>query len=236
MHARLNLPIPSLSPSTLPITGSDQRFPVRRVYCVGRNYVAHIREMKEGDERDPPLFFQKPADAVVENGASIPYPPDTDDFQFEIELVVALGDGGRNLKPESALEKIFGYAVGIDLTRRDRQREMREKMLPWERGKSFDASAPCSAIRRVSEIGHISAGSITLHVDGVEKQSGDLSQMIWNVPEIIANLSSSFALAPGDLIMTGTPAGVGAVLPGQRLHGQIDGVGELTVFIAPREV
>lgn len=192
--------------------------------------------MKEGDERDPPFFFQKPADSVVADSVSIPYPPDTDDFQFEIELVVALGDGGRDLKPEQALEKVFGYAVGIDLTRRDRQREMRGKMLPWERGKSFDASAPCSAIRRVSEIGHISKGSITLDLDGVEKQRGDLAQMIWNVPEIIANLSSSFTLAAGDLIMTGTPAGVGPVLPGHRLHGQIEGVGELTVFIAPREV
>jgi fumarylpyruvate hydrolase len=233
--ASFALPIPTLSPATLPIAGTDARFPVRRIYCVGRNYLDHIREMKEGDERDPPFFFQKPSDAIVENGATIPYPPDTEDFQFEVELVVALGAGGRNLSSTSALDCVFGYAVGIDLTRRDQQRDMRARMLPWERGKSFDASAPCGLIHRASEISHPARGAITLNVGSAERQRGDLSQMIWNVPEIIANLSTSYRLAAGDLIMTGTPAGVGPVFPGDRIHGAIEGVGEILITIGQRE-
>jgi fumarylpyruvate hydrolase len=231
----LDLPIPSLAVPTLPIARVGARFPVRRIYCVGRNYVDHIREMKEGDERDPPFFFQKPSDAVVEDGATIPFPPDTDDFQFEIELVVALGGGGCNLASSSATDIIFGYAVGIDLTRRDQQRDMREKMLPWERGKSFDASAPCGLIHPVSEVGHPSRGAITLEVNGKEHQRGDLVRMIWNVPEIIANLSRSYRLAPGDLIMTGTPAGVGPLAPGDRIRGAVEGVGTLNLQIGARE-
>jgi len=230
-----DLPVPVLTPATLPVAGLSARFPVRRVYCVGRNYVEHIREMKEGDERDPPFFFQKPADAIVEDGATIAYPPDTDDLQFEIELVVALGVGGRNLSSGNALQAVFGYAVGIDLTRRDQQRDMRAKMLPWERGKSFDASAPCGAIHRVSEVGHPSRGSITLDVNGRRRQRGDLEQMIWNVPEIIVNLSSSYRLAPGDIIMTGTPAGVGQLLPGDHVRGDIEGVGKVAIAIGARE-
>jgi fumarylpyruvate hydrolase len=230
-----DLPIPVLTAATLPIAGLSARFPVRRIYCVGRNYVAHIREMKEGDERDPPFFFQKPSDAVVEDGATIAYPPDTDDFQFEIELVLALGAGGRNLSSRNALDCVYGYTVGIDLTRRDQQRDMRAKMLPWERGKSFDASAPCGSIQRASEVGHPSRGAITLHVNDSERQRGELAHMIWNVPEIIANLSASYRLAPGDLIMTGTPAGVGALSPGDRVTGAIDGVGSLTITIGARE-
>ena len=218
------------------VEGNPARFPVRRVYCVGRNYLDHIREMKEADERDPPFFFQKPSDAVVEDGAVIAYPPDTKDFQFEVELVVALGAGGRNLSEQDALGCVYGYAVGIDLTRRDQQRDMRAKMLPWERGKSFDASAPCGVIRRAAEIGHPAKGAIMLAVNGVERQHGDLAQMIWNVPEIIANLSSSYRLAPGDLIMTGTPAGVGAIVPGDHLLGRIEGVGALTVMIGAEEI
>jgi fumarylpyruvate hydrolase len=227
--------IPVVTPTTLPIAGAKDRFPVRRIYCVGRNYVEHIREMKEGDERDPPFFFQKPTDAIVEDGATIPYPADTEDLQFEIELVVAIGRGGRNLAQTEALDCVFGYAVGIDLTRRDQQRDMRAKMLPWERGKAFDASAPCGPIHRASEIGHPSKGAITLQVDGAERQRGDLEQLIWNVPEIIANLSDSYQLAPGDLIMTGTPAGVGPVQPGNTIHGRVEGVGDLTISIGPRE-
>ena len=227
--------LPVVPAPTLAIAGSAERFPVRRIYCVGRNYVEHIREMKEGEERDPPFFFQKPSDAVVPGGATIPYPPDTDDFQFEIELVVAIGTGGRTIAKAAALGHVFGYAVGIDLTRRDQQRDMRSKMLPWERGKAFDASAPCGPIHLVSAIGHPASGAITLAVNGTEKQRGDIAEMIWNVPEIIANLSTSYALAPGDLIMTGTPAGVGPVLPGDRIHGRVEGVGELTITIGPRE-
>jgi fumarylpyruvate hydrolase len=233
MSATMNIPV--VTPTTLPIAGAEDRFPVRRIYCVGRNYVEHIREMKEGDERDPPFFFQKPTDAIVENGATIPYPSDTEDLQFEIELVVAIGRGGRNLAQTEALDCVFGYAVGIDLTRRDQQRDMRAKMLPWERGKAFDASAPCGPIHRASDIGHPSKGAITLHVDAAERQRGDLEQLIWNVPEIIANLSASYRLAPGDLIMTGTPAGVGPVQPGNTIHGRVEGVGDLTISIGPRE-
>jgi len=229
------LPLPVVSQPSLPIAGSAERFAVRRIYCVGRNYVDHIREMKEGDERDPPFFFQKPSDSIVVDGGTVAYPADTEDFQFEIELVVALGAGGRNVSKGQALEMVFGYAVGLDLTRRDRQREMRAKMLPWERGKAFDASAPCSAIVRASEIGHPAQGSITLDVDGASRQTGDIAHMIWNVPEIIANLSASYALAPGDLIMTGTPAGVGPVHPGETMHGRVQGVGTITITIAPRE-
>jgi len=228
-------PVPVLMAATLPIAGLSARFPVRRIYCVGRNYVEHIREMKEGDERDPPFFFQKPSDAIVEDGATIAYPADTDDFQFEIELVVALGAGGRNLSSGNALEAVFGYAVGIDLTRRDQQRHMRAKMLPWERGKSFDASAPCGAIHRVSEVGHPSRGGITLEVNSRERQRGDLDQMIWNVPEIIANLSASYRLAPGDLVMTGTPAGVGRLSPGDHVRGAVEGVGRIAITIGARE-
>ena len=231
----LSATIPDVRTPAIAIAGSSETFPVRRIYCVGRNYVEHIREMKEGDERDPPFFFQKPSDAVVPDGATIPYPPDTEDLQFEIELVVAIGTGGRNIRTAEALEHVFGYAVGIDLTRRDQQRDMREKMLPWERGKAFDASAPCGKIHPASEVGHPASGAITLDVNGAEKQRGDLAQMIWNVPEIIANLSASYTLAPGDLIMTGTPAGVGPVVPSDRIHGRVEGVGDLTITIGPRE-
>jgi fumarylpyruvate hydrolase len=230
-----DLPVPVLSAATLPIAGLSARFPVRRIYCVGRNYVEHIREMKEGDERDPPFFFQKPSDAIVEDGATIAYPPDTSDFQFEIELVVALGAGGRNLSSDNALQAVFGYAVGIDLTRRDQQRDMRAKMLPWERGKSFDASAPCGAIHRVSEVGHPSRGGIRLDVNGRERQRGDLNQMVWNVPVIIANLSASYRLASGDLVMTGTPAGVGRLSPGDHVSGAVEGVGKISAAIGARE-
>jgi fumarylpyruvate hydrolase len=230
-----DLAVPVLAAATLPIAGLSVRFPVRRIYCVGRNYVEHIREMKEGDERDPPFFFQKPSDAIVQDGATVAYPADTDDFQFEIELVAALGAGGRNLSHANAREAVFGYAVGIDLTRRDRQRDMRAKMLPWERGKSFDASAPCGAIHRVSEVGHLARGAITLDVNGCERQRGDLSQMIWNVPEIIANLSASYRLVPGDLVMTGTPAGVGQLSPGDHVSGAVEGLGGIAITIGARE-
>jgi fumarylpyruvate hydrolase len=229
------LSAPVLQPATLTIAGETVRFPVRRIYCVGRNYLDHIREMKEGDERDPPFFFQKPADAVVEDGAVVGYPPDTLDLQFEVELVVAMGAGGHNIAREDALESVYGYAVGIDLTRRDQQRDMRARMLPWERGKSFDASAPCSAIHRVSDVGHPSRGVISLHVNNQERQRGDLGQMIWNVAEIISNLSASYRLAPGDLIMTGTPAGVGPVSPGDRIDAAIEAIGKLAITIGAPE-
>ena len=227
--------LPVVATPTLAIAGRAERCPIRRIYCVGRNYVDHIREMKEGDERDPPFFFQKPSDAIVANGSTIPYPPDTSDFQYEVELVVLLGEGGVNIPQDKALDHVLGYAIGLDLTRRDQQKDMRAKMLPWERGKAFDASAPCSALMLADHIGHPTKGAITLSVNGVEHQRGDLSQMIWNVPEIISNLSNSYKLMPGDMIMTGTPAGVGPVVIGDKLQGHIAGVGTLNVTIGPGE-
>jgi fumarylpyruvate hydrolase len=220
--------------TSLPIAGSAKRFPIRRIYCVGRNYVEHIREMKEGDERDPPFFFQKPTDAIVQDQAKVFYPMWTDDYQYELELVVAIGRGGHHVELKDALTLVFGYAVGLDMTRRDRQREAREKRLPWEMGKAFDQSAPCAAIRAIKDVGYPSAGGITLTVNGQPKQTGDLSQMIWNVPEIIANLSRQYELVPGDLIFTGTPAGAGPVVPGDILTGKIEGVGALQIEIASR--
>jgi fumarylpyruvate hydrolase len=218
--------------TALPIVGREDQFPVRRVYCVGRNYVAHIREMKEGDERDPPFFFQKPADAVVGGGADVTYPPHTEDFQFEAELVVAIGAEAVDVPVNRALDAVFGYAVGVDLTRRDRQRESFKTGLPWEIGKAFDQSAPISAIYPVASHGHHSAGAITLEVNGEMRQKGDLADLIWNVADTISFLSDYYRLQPGDLIFTGTPAGVGAVVKGDQLLGKIEGLGELRVTIA----
>jgi fumarylpyruvate hydrolase len=224
-----------LATPVLAVAGGAHAFPVRRVYCVGRNYVEHIREMKEGDERDPPFFFQKPSDAIVANGAELAYPPCTEDFQHEIELVVAIGKDGANIAVGEALSHVFGYAVGIDMTRRDRQREMRERMLPWEMGKAFDESAPCGPLHPVARIGHIGSGAITLSVNGELRQKGDLTQMIWNVPEIIANLSTQYELKAGDLIFTGTPAGVGPVVPGDRIEGVIEGLDTIHFTIGSRK-
>ncbi|MFL9825373.1 fumarylacetoacetate hydrolase family protein [Rhodoplanes sp. SY1] len=216
--------------ATLAVAGSDQLFPVRRIWCVGRNYVEHIREMGQ-DEREPPFFFAKPADAVVPDGATVPYPPLTKDMHHEVELVVALKGGGRNIRTEDALSLVYGYAVGIDLTRRDLQIASRKIQRPWEIGKAFDASAPCGALKPVSEIGHPSKGRITLACNGTLRQDGDLEQMIWNVPEVISKLSEMVALAPGDIIMTGTPAGVAATVAGDTLECAVEGVGTLTVKI-----
>jgi fumarylpyruvate hydrolase len=220
---------------TLPVAGGDGLFPVRRIYCVGRNYVEHIREMKEGDERDPPFFFQKPRDAIVMSGATIPYPVGTADFQHEIELVIAIGKGGRAIRASAGLDHVYGYAIGIDLTRRDRQVDMRKRMLPWEAGKAFDRSAPCGPLHPASLVGHRLEGAITLSVNGQERQRGDLSQMIWNVPEIVAKLSEDYALEAGDIIMSGTPAGVGPVVPGDEMTGAIDGLGEISIVIGAGE-
>ncbi len=222
--------------AALPVAGAASRFPVRRVYCVGRNYVSHIREMKEGDERDPPFFFQKPADALISDGGTVPYPSATADFQYEVELVVAIGMPGAFIPQDHALNHVYGYAVGIDMTRRDLQREARERQLPWEPGKSFDHSAPCGPIFRKEDVGHITSGAIGLSVNDVPHQQGDLRQMIWNVPEIITNLSKQYRLEPGDLIFTGTPAGVGPVDVGDRIEATIAGLGALTVTITSKEV
>lgn len=219
-----------VSPVSIGIAGSEQRFPVRRVYCVGRNYLAHIREMKEGDERDPPFFFQKPADAVVTD-AQVPYPPLTEDFQFEFELVVAVGREALQVSADEALDHVFGYAAGLDMTRRDRQRECHRRGLPWEQGKSFDHSAPCGPIHPAAEVGHIRSGSMSLHVNGVVRQDSLLEKMIWNVHEIVSALSLQYRLMPGDLIFTGTPEGVGSVQRGDRLVGRIEGLEPLHVEI-----
>jgi fumarylpyruvate hydrolase len=225
---------PAVTETLVPVLGGGV-FPVRRVYCVGRNYIEHIREMKEADERDPPFFFQKPRDAIVQDGETVPYPPLTSDFQFEGELVLAIGKPGRQIAVENALDHIFGYAAGIDLTRRDRQRDARDMRLPWEIGKSFDASAPCGIITSVTSGGHRTSGPFTLSVNGDERQRGDLSQMIWNVPEIVAQLSRQVSIEVGDLIYTGTPAGVGAVVPGDEIEVRIAGLEPLRITIAPPE-
>ncbi len=226
--------LPAVAVTEIPVAGGGV-FPVRRVYCVGRNYLDHIREMKEADEREPPFFFQKPRDAIVRDGAHVPYPPFTSDFQFEVELVVAVGRGGRNISAADAHSHIWGYAVGIDLTRRDRQRDARDLKLPWEVGKSFDASAPCGAILPARDGQHFEAVAITLSVNGIERQRGDIGQMIWNVPEVMAQLSRQVTLGAGDLIYTGTPAGVGPVVSGDVLTAHIDGLPSLTITIAPPE-
>jgi fumarylpyruvate hydrolase len=225
---------PAIPATEVPVMGGGF-FPVRRVYCVGRNYLDHVREMKEADERDPPFFFQKPRDAVVLDGTRIPYPPFTSDFQFEVELVVAIGRGGRNIAAGDANGHIWGYAVGIDLTRRDRQRDARDSRLPWEVGKSFDASAPCGTIIQGCDPGHFERCAITLSVNGVERQRGDIGQMIWSVAEVIAQLSRQVTLVAGDLIYTGTPSGVGPVVPGDLINARIDGLPPLTVTITPPE-
>jgi fumarylpyruvate hydrolase len=217
----------------LPVRGSDLRFPVRRIYCIGRNYLAHIREMGEADERDPPIFFQKPGDAVVEPGTTLPYPSGTADYQYEAELVAAIGVAGQDIAPGDALGHVWGYAVGLDMTRRDLQRALAKAGHPWENGKAFDHSAPCSEIVPVAQCGHPASGALTLSVNGQPRQRTDLSQLIWNIPEIIANLSRLYRLMPGDLIFTGTPDGVGPVHPGDEIEARVDGVGTLRACVGP---
>jgi len=223
--------IPAPAQTSVEVAGSGERFPVHRIYCVGRNYAAHAREMGMDPEREPPFFFSKPADAVVPNGAPVPYPPRTGNLHHEIELVVAIGTGGRDIPLASALTHVFGYAVGNDLTRRDLQLAAREKGQPWDVSKGFDRSAPVTAIRRAAEVGHPERGRIWIEVNGELRQQADLSEMIWNVPEIVAELSTLFDLAPGDLIFTGTPAGVGPVQRGDSLVGGIDGLETLRTTI-----
>ena len=219
-------PMPSL-----PVTGRDEVIPIRRIYCVGRNYAAHAVEMGSDPDREPPFFFAKPADAIVAGGGKIPYPPLTEDLQHEMELVVVLGSGGHDIPVEQALDHVFGYAAGLDMTRRDLQAEAKKTGRPWDMGKGFDYSAPCSPVRPASEIGHPAEGAIWLKVNGATRQSGDLNQQIWKVEEAIAYLSRFVALAAGDLIFTGTPAGVGRVVHGDRLEGHIDRVGDISVLV-----
>ena len=212
----------------VPVEGSSALFPVRRIYCVGRNYAAHRREMG-GDDRDPPFFFAKPADAIVVPGAAVPYPPRTANLHHEIELVVALKGGGSNVPVESALDLVFGYAVGVDLTRRDLQNAAKDKGQPWEAGKAFDASAPISAIKPWT--GPAPQGRITISVNGTVQQEGVVADMIWNVAEIISEASKLWTLAPGDLIFTGTPEGVAPIVAGDKIEGGVDGVGALSFTV-----
>ncbi|MFF1651371.1 fumarylacetoacetate hydrolase family protein [Streptomyces sp. NPDC058240] len=216
---------------SVPVTGIAERFPLRRVYCVGRNYVDHVREMREGDERDDPFFFQKPTDAVVPGDDQVPYPPRTSDFQFEGELVVAIGAEGVDVPVAQALDLVYGYAAGIDLTRRDRQRDCRDRQISWEAGKSFDASAPCGPITPRASVGDLAAAELRLDVNGEARQRTPLALMIWNVAEIISHLSTDYRLRPGDLIYTGTPAGVSAIVPGDVVHVEISGLTPLSVTI-----
>ncbi|HUF21955.1 MAG TPA: fumarylacetoacetate hydrolase family protein [Burkholderiales bacterium] len=215
----------------VPITGQKARFPVHRIYCVGRNYAAHAREMGKDPEKEPPFFFLKPADAVVPGGGTIHYPPGTSNLHHEIELVVALHREGRDIPVQKALEYVYGYAVGLDMTRRDLQFAARDMGRPWDFGKAFDESAPVTSIHPVASHGHRSEGRIWLEVNGEIRQQADLSDMIWNVPDTIAYLSRYYLLKPGDLIFTGTPAGVGAVERGDRLAGGVEGLEQLEVEI-----
>jgi fumarylpyruvate hydrolase len=216
--------------TAVPIRGSDKLFPVRRVYCIGRNYAAHAIEMGHDPNREPPFFFQKSADTIDVSG-SFPYPSQTKDVHHEVELVVALGKGGVNIPIVSALDHVWGYGIGLDMTRRDLQGIAKEMGRPWEIGKSFEKSAPMGPLVPAADIGHLSAGKIELKVNGKVKQTGDLNQMIWKVPEMISYLSDYFELAAGDIIMTGTPAGVAAVVAGDVMEAAVDGVGSLTVKV-----
>ena len=218
------------APVSIPIARGGL-FAVRRVYCVGRNYAEHVREMGN-DERDPPFFFTKPADAVVVGGAAMAYPPQTADLHHEVELVVAIGKDGRDIAVADALSHVYGYAVGLDMTRRDLQAAAKKAGRPWDMAKGFDQSAPIGSIEPASAIGHPDTGAITLAVNGVERQRGDLAEQIWGVAETIAYLSGLVTLRAGDLIMTGTPAGVGAVARGDVLEGSIAGVGSVRTIIA----
>lgn len=216
----------------LDIVGSDKKFPVRRIYCIGKNYVAHVIEMQQ-DERDPPVIFMKPADAIVQNGGEIPYPVFTTNFHYECELVVALKSGGYNIPEPDASSHIFGYAVGLDMTRRDHQAAALAKGLPWEVTKAFDHSAPVGPITTVEDTGIMTTGHVRLKVNGETKQDADISLLIWKIDEIIAKLSEQHELKGGDIIMTGTPAGVGAVVTGDVLDCSVDGLSAMQVRIGP---
>lgn len=220
-----------LPPPALPIRGSQTLFPVHRIYCVGRNYAGHAKEMGHDPTRELPFFFQKNPDTLVPDGGDFPYPPKSDDVHHEVEMVVALHKGGRDIPAASALDCVYGYAVGLDMTRRDLQNEAKTLGRPWEVGKAFEAAAPCSAIAPAAENGHPARGAVWLKVNGELRQQGDLAQLIWSVPEIVAHLSGFFALTSGDLIYTGTPAGVSPVKRGDRLHGGVEGVGEIRIRV-----
>ncbi len=220
-----------LTTPTVEIAGRSERYPVRRIYCVGRNYAEHAREMGHDPDRDPPFFFMKPADAVVASGNNVHYPPATSNFHFEMELVVAIGKSGAKISQDRANDHIWGYGVGIDFTRRDLQQKAKDMGRPWDAGKGFDESAPISALHSAADIGHPQAGRIWLEVNGEIKQDSDIAKLIWSVPEVIEHLSGLFTLEPGDLIYTGTPAGVGPVAAGDRVTGGVDGVDTIAIGV-----
>jgi len=222
-------PTPSIA-----IVDSATRFAVRRIFCVGRNYAAHAREMGKDPDREPPFFFTKPADAVVDDNATVAYPPETENFHYEAELVVAIGKGGVNISEEDALDHVWGYAIGNELTRRDLQLAARDKGRPWDWGKGFDRSAVCGPVHPVEATGHLQQGLIRLSVNDDIKQDANLQDMIWNIPEQIAILSRTMEVKPGDLIYSGTPAGVGPLVPGDICVVEIEGLGKLTTTISER--
>lgn len=226
-------PVPAIR--GLAVAGSSATFPVRRIYCVGRNYAEHAREMGHDPVREQPFFFDKPADAVISGDMDITYPGQTDRLEHEVELVAALGKGGRNVDPAAALDLVWGYAIGNDLTCRDIQAEAKKLGRPWTMAKGFDGSAVCGPIHPATKVGHLATGAITLRVNGVTRQKGDLSQMIWSLPEVIAALSRFIELKPGDLIFTGTPSGVGPLLIGDLVEAAIDGLGTMTNRVSKLE-
>lgn len=218
-------------PAVLAETSDDNRFPVRRVFCIGRNYAAHAREMGKDPDREAPFFFTKWAETVVPSGTTIAYPPETGNFHYEAELVVAIGKGGRNISEEAAKGHVWGYATGLDMTRRDLQFEARDKGRPWDTGKNVEQSSPLGLLHPAGDVGHPEAGSIRLTVNGQVKQDADLNELIWDVPEVIAYVSRFYRLEPGDLIYTGTPAGVGAVVEGDEIVVSIAGLTDLTIKV-----
>lgn len=223
------LPPPPVN--SLAVAGSSDRFPVRRIICVGRNYEAHAREMGKDPTREKPFFFMKPADTIMDDGATMPYPPLTSNLHYEIELVLAIGKSGSNIAEDKALEHVWGYAVGLDMTRRDLQTEAKDNGRPWEWGKAFDHSAPIGPLHPAAKVGHIAKGRIWLAVNGKVRQDQDVADLIWSVPEIISICSKSIELKAGDIIMTGTPSGVGAVVAGDKITGGVAGLGEIAVTI-----
>ena len=226
----MNFVIPAPPIASVEVTDSDDRFPVRRIYCIGRNYLAHRKEMGH-DDRKPPFYFQKPADALLASGGEFPYPPQSENVHFEIELVVAIARGGVNIPVEDALDHVYGYGLGIDMTRRDLQSQAKKDGRPWDAAKGFDHSAPISAIRPVSDTGHPDSGRIWLAVNGEVRQDSDLNLQIWNVQEGISHLSKLYEVAPGDLVYTGTPDGVGPIQVGDQITAGIDGIGELEIKV-----
>lgn len=220
--------------ASIAVRGTQDRFPVRRIFCVGRNYAAHAREMGKDPDREPPFFFTKPADAVVDTGATVPYPPETENFHYEIELVIAIGKGGSNIAEADVPGHVWGAGVGIDLTRRDLQLAARDKGRPWDWGKAFDRSAPIAPLAPMADVPSLTNGRIWLAVNGEVKQDADIADLIWSVNEHVSILSHSIALAPGDIIMTGTPAGVGAIVPGDKVTGAVEGLADIAITVGER--